>query len=168
MPRHFRRMGSRPRQVIQSYKKILQFAPTALAAGKVDRACTTGVDSVAAGQTGVTDSNVPTGAVVTKINIQGAISNLISQNAFSWVSMQRVHSGQSTIDPRVTGGDPQRNQVHYQSLRMIGQNQNVNYNFTFKVPKKFQRVRDGDQWQFVTNSDVITTQAFQVIYTFYR
>ncbi len=166
--RRFRSRGSRPRQVIQSFKKVLDFAPTSLIAGKVDRSMTLGTDSVAAGQTGVTDNAVPTGAVVTKIAIHGAVSNLIVANVFIWLSIQRVHSGQSTISPRVVGGNPQRNQVHYQTLRMVGPTQTTNFAFTFKVPKKFQRVREGDEWQLVMESDATTVQAFQIIYTFYR
>jgi len=66
------------------------------------------------------------------------------------------------------GGDPIRNQVHLQLLRMLGANQNVNFHIKFKVPKQFQRVREGDFWLLVTESDVVTNSAWQFIYKHFR
>lgn len=81
------------------------------------------------------------------------------------LSVQKIHTGQSTVAPNVVGGNPQRNQVFHQSLRVLGQLQNMNYSYTFKVPKKYQRIREGDAWAFVYQSSQIWTDAVQVIYT---
>jgi hypothetical protein len=114
------------------------------------------------------NNEVPTGAVVKYIDIQGAVTNLVSQSAYVWVSIEHLRSGQVVTDPRATGGSPQRNQIHLQLLRMIGKDQNQNFHIKFKIPSKFQRVREGDSWQLVINSDVVTGQAWQMIYKFYR
>ncbi len=155
--------------VIQSYKKVLNFAPTSRAAStKLNQILTTGTDSVAAGQTGVTDSAVPTGAVIKYIEISFSVANLVNVSQFFWYTIQMVHTGQSSVAPRVVGGNAQRNQVFHQVQFMVGQSQNSNHMFRFKIPKKFQRVREGDKWQLVFESDQVFTEACQVIYKFYR
>lgn len=164
-----RRRASMPRTVVQSFKKVLNFAPTSQSAGKHNFDLVKGVDSTAAGQTGVTDADVPTGSVVRFIEIQFNVINLVSVAAFTWISIQSRRSGQSaTVDPRVVGGNPQRNQVYYQMQRMSGPDQNNNYVIKFKVPAKYSRIREGDIWSLVVNSDQVTTDACQVIYKFYR
>lgn len=157
------------RNVIQSYKKVLNFAPASHAAStQIANVLTNGVDSVAAGQTGPTDANIPTGAIVTEIEIQYSVTNLVSVSAFLHLTIQRVHFGQGAIAGNAVGGNAQRNQVHYQCMKSLGQNQNNNYVFKFKVPKKFQRVRESDTWIFSTLCDQIWTDSIQVIYKFYR
>ena len=155
-------------QVIQSYKKVLTHAPASSAASQIDYDLSSGVDSVAAGQTSGTDANVPTGAVLKYIEIQYSVQNLVSVAATQYLCIQRVHSGQSNINPSAVGGHAQRNQVHWQLLKMCGQDQNNNMTIRFKVPKKFQRVREGDKWVLSVYTDVTHTHACQVIYKFYR
>lgn len=156
-------------QVIQSYKKVLNIAPTSRAAVTVlNNAITTGVDSTAAGQTSATDGNIPTGSVVKFIEIQYNCQNLVGIAAFLNIGIQQLHSGQTVVDPRVVGGDPQRNQMHFQKQYCIGQNQNVNITLKFKIPKKYQRVREGDTWNFTRVSNQVFTDTMQVIYKFYR
>ncbi len=163
------RRSVRPRAVIQSYKKVLNFAPTSIAAGGNNTyILVTGEDSVAAGQTSATDNGVPTGAVVKYIEIQFSAVNLVSVASFMHIAIQHLRSGQSIVGPNATGGDPQRNQVHHLDMYTLGANQNNNRRFRFKIPAKFQRVRDGDVWVFVTTCDSIHTAGAQVIYKFYR
>ncbi len=163
------RRGSSPRAVVQSFKKVINIAPASIVAStNITASISTGVDSVAAGQTSAVDSNVPTGSVIRFIEIQWAAQNLVNVAAFAFLSIQRTHSGQGVINPQVVGGDPQRNQVHFQRILCIGQNQNVNFVMKFKVPKKYQRVRDGDTWKFTIQSTQIATVATQIIYKFYR
>ncbi len=169
MPRHYRRSGrTRMAPVIQSYKKVLNFAPTSIGAGGTNYSLTSGVDSVAAGQTSVTDPNIPTGAVLKFIEIQLAFSQIVGGSVFVHMALQQLHTGQSVVAANVVGGNPARNQVFYQSLDSIGINQNWNRKIRLKIPKKFQRVREGDTWILQVQSSNTLTQALQVIYKFYR
>ncbi len=172
MARRYSRRRSSPRVVrnpVQSYKKVLNFAPASrAAAASVTVTMATGTDSVAAGQTGPTDSAVPTGSMITSIDIQASFANLVGIASFLFLTVQHLRSGQGNIDPQAIGGDPQRNQVHLQLQRSLGMNQNRDFHIRFKIPKKYQRVREGDLWRLVTKGDTIRTDAYQIIYKFYR
>ncbi len=170
MPRRFRtRSRIRMAPVIQSYKKVLNFAPISRVSGTTfSDNMSLGVDSVPAGQTSVTDPNVPTGSVIKFIEIQWALGNVSGGNNFFHVAIEQVHTGQGSLAPDVVGGDPQRNQIFYQSLFQIGTDQNGSRTYRFKVPKKFQRVRDGDSWRFVRKGSATFTESIQIIYKFYR
>ena len=162
-------MGNSLGRVIQSYKKVINHAPASVAASTSSNYdASIGVDSVAAGQTSAIDTDVPTGAVIKYIEWQIAIQNLVNVAAFCWLTVQRLDTGQTVVNPQVVGGNPLRNQVFHQELFCVGQNQNVNRKIKFKVPKKFQRVKDGSEWLVRLQVDQISTQAAQVIYKFYR
>lgn len=168
MPRHFRRSSS-PRPVIQSFKKVLNFAGTSQSAGTtIQKDLVIGVDSVAAGQTGVTDANVPTGAIVKYIEITLCVTNLVAVSDFVHVAIQQLHSGQTKVSPQTVGGNPQRNQVFFQQMFSVGKEQNSTHVYRFKIPKKFQRVREGDKWIFTSIYSVVSTDILQAIYKFYR
>ncbi len=108
---------SAPRAVIQSYKKVLNFAPASRTSGTVIAATLSlGEDSIAAGQTGTTDNGVPTGSVIKFIEIQWAIGNVSGGNNFLNVTIQLLHAGQTNISPLVVGGNPQRNPVFFQDF----------------------------------------------------
>ncbi len=155
--------------VIQSYKKVLNFAPTSRAAGsEISQVLATGTDSVAAGQTGVIDSAVPTGSIIKAFIIQYSMANLVNIALFHHITVQHLRSGQTPLASNVVGGSPQRNQVHKQFLKQTGGTQTMNLQFIFKIPKKFQRVRDGDRWMFSYQGSQVYTDALQVIYKFYR
>lgn len=168
----YRRRRGRRRSlgnVIQSYKKVLSPGPASHAAAtQIDTTISNGVDSVAAGQTSATDPDVPVGAVIKYIEIQYSVQNLVSIACTQWMSIQRTHTGQSNLAPFAVGGSPQRNQTHYQLVRMLGNDQNNNMTLRFKVPSKFQRVREGDKWIFSVYADAIVTDVAQIIYKFYR
>lgn len=165
-----RRLRSRaPRPVTQSFKKVLNFAPASHpAATAIPLALSTGTDSTAAGQTSPTDAAVPTGSKISYIEIQFSTVNLISVASFVWVTIQQLHSTQSAIGSRVVGGNTQRNQVHLQMQYVQGANQNSNHLIRFRVPAKYQRVREGSSWIINYESDTIFTSAVQVIYKFTR
>jgi len=166
--RRTRRM-SRMAPVIQSYKKVLNFAPASrLAATDIPFLIAVGADSIAAGQTGVTDNIVPTGCIIKFVEIQFSVENLLSTACFQHICIQHLRATQSAISPLVVGGNPQRNQVHYQLMFSIGEQQNSNHVWRFKIPKKYQRVREGDAWTLTTNASGVTTSACQMIYKFYR
>lgn len=162
-----RRSGVRP--VIQSFKKVLFVAPASRAAAtSLNQVLTEGEDSIAAGQTGATDAGVPTGSMIKYIEIQYAVTNLVAIASHMTLSIQRTHSGQAPIVSNAIGGSPQRNQVHLMKMYNIGQNQNSNHTIRFKVPAKYQRVREGDKWQINRVCDTVFTDAILVIYKFYR
>ena len=168
MPR--RRMMRRmvQRAPVQSFKKVLNQAPASETVATHELNLSVGTDSVAAGQTTAVDGAVPTGSVIKFIEIQYSVSNLAAVSLFVHMSIQQTRSGQLAIAPNATGGDPQRNQVHFLKQVSVGKEQNANYLFRFKVPKKFQRVREGDAWKFVYANDQVMTDAIQVIYKFFR
>ncbi len=172
MPRHYsRRMGrgSGMRPVIQSYKKVINHAPASHTAGtNISFNLTSGIDSVAAGQTSVTDVGVPTGAVIKYIEIQFAAGNSTATPLFLHIAIEQLLSGQALVPPNAVGGNPLRNQVFHQALYQIGERESFNRTFKFKIPKQFQRVREGTSWRLITTGDVVWNSAVQVIYKFYR
>ncbi len=168
MPKHYRRrMGPRP--VINSFKKVLNFAPASrLSATDIESIITTGTDSVAGGQTSVNDSQVPTGSLVKFFEIQWSLGNTTGGSAFFNAIIQLTHSGQGGLSPVTVGGSPQRNQVFFQTAFQLGNGQNGSRTYRFKIPKKFQRIREGDRWLFTRTGNATYTDAVQVIYKFYR
>ncbi len=157
------------RPVIQSFKKVLDAAGTSRAAGAtIPHFMSEGVDSVAAGQTSPTDDDVPTGSIIKAFYIDYCVTNLVAISFFHDVSIQLLHTGQTAVSPLVVGGSPQRNQVFFQKVYSVGKEQSSTLAFWFKVPKKFQRVREGDKWQFVVNGSAVYTDRLKVIYKFYR
>jgi len=168
MFRRGRRTSSVARPIVQSFKKVLNFAPVSQAAGSRDIILVIGQDSVAAGQTGPIEPNVPTGSIVKFVDISLSFGQIVGGAVFAHCSIQLLHSGQTSIPSNIIGGNPQRNQVMHQFMYSIGINQNFNRTIKFKVPKKFQRIREGDFWVFEITSSNTLTQALQVIYKFYR
>ncbi len=170
MPRRFRgRSRSFPRSVVQSFKKVHDHAGASFGSGiNTTYILSNGVDSVPAGQTGVIDPDVPTGSVIKSILITICPLNITSNSTLWHFSIQRLHSGQSSISPNVIGGDPQRNQVFHQKLRILGKDQNQNVVINFKIPSKYQRVREGDQWIMNTLGTNSYSQGAKVIYKFFR
>ncbi len=154
--------------MIQSYKKVLNVAPISRAAGTYTTSMAAGQDGVAAGQTSPTDGNVPTGCIVKYFEITHSCGNAGTSPAFVWVAIQYILDGQSIIPADLVGGNPRRNQVLHQAMFQIGPDQSNVRTYKFKVPKQFQRIREGMSWQFVRIFDVTTSEAVQVIYKFYR
>ncbi len=167
MPRRFRRSYG-PRPVIKSYKKVLNFAPVSRgAAANFEHEMVLGVDSLSPGQGSVTDGTVSTGSNLKFIEIQYSAVNLAAASCFINISIQLLHSGQSIVSPIIVGGNAQRNQVHHLLQFSMGQGQNSNHIFKFKIPRRFQRVREGDSWNFVTRGTANFTEDLMIIYKFY-
>ncbi len=169
MPRHYsRRMGRRPTIVIKSYKKILNFLEASSAAGFRDINIATGTDGLAAGQTSNIDAGVPTGSIIKFVEVQFSITNVTVGNVYVNTSFGYTLGGQSIKDPRALGGETQRNQIIHQAQFGIGTDQNFTRTFRFRIPKQFQRLREGMKWNFVwANNESVNTQT-QVIYKFYQ
>ncbi len=156
------------RPVIQSYKKVLIFADASFGAGFNNQFILAGVDDVAAGQTTPTDNKVPTGSIVKYFEIQFALANNVATPIYINCTIQYKLAGQSFIDPELVGGNQQRNQVLHMDLFSVGANQNSTHKFKFKVPKQFQRCRDGMQWAMVWHTTGTINNKTQIIYKFYR
>ncbi len=154
--------------VIQSYKKVLNQAPASVSATTSPFVICRGVDSVAAGQTGPEDADVPTGSIVKYFEIQHAMINIGETAPMIHASIQLIHDGQAIVGPDVVGGSDRRNQVFYQSLYGSSADSNTNHVIRFKIPKRFQRVRAGDDWIYVWKNSNTVTSSLQIIYKFYR
>ncbi len=167
MPR-FRRRSSGIRPVIQSFKKVINYAPVSQASGNRPLDITLGVDSLAAGQTGPTDVVCPTGSIVKYFEIQLALGQIVAGSTQVHIAIMQIHSSQTIPGANVIGGSNQRNQVFLQHLYQLGENQTFNRTFKFKVPKSYQRIREGDHWVLQITTDGTLTQTVQIIYKFYR
>ncbi len=157
-----RRIGPRP--IIHTYKKVLNFLNASFGAGFTNEQIVSGVDSVAIGQTSNIDGNVPTGSKIKFIELQFSVSNLVSSTAFINCSLQYVLSSQSTVNPDAVGGNTQRNQVLHQDLFSVGADQNSTHKFKFKIPPKFQRIREGMKWFLVWSTTASVNRSWQAIY----
>ncbi len=170
MPGMYRRRGRRGLAIrpVQSFKNVVDIAPTSnIANTKVDYEITEGED-VAAGQATSASITVPTGSTIKSILVNFATQNLVNVAAFMWVTIQRVHTQQTTLPPRLVGSSSRRNQVFFQRLISLGTNQNQLLYFRFRIPRGMQRVREGDKWILSFESDQIHQSAAQFIYKFYR
>ncbi len=156
------------RPVIQSYKKVINHAEASFTSGFTNDRVALGVDSVAAGQSTATDTQVPTGSIIKYFEIQFACHNATEAPLFINCSVQYVLGGQTAIDPDAVGGNAQRNQVLHQDLFSVGANQNSTHKFKFRVPGKFQRLREGMAWQLTWSTNASVTRTVQMIYKFYR
>jgi len=156
-------------QVIQSFKMVVNHAPTSRAAGaSITHRILRGVDSISAGQSGPTDADIPTGSVVKFIELQYSAVNLVTVAMFMHTTVQLKRSGNATISPLLVGGNPLRNTIINQSMRNIGKDQNANWVLRLKIPSIYQRIRDGDDWNLVSNASQVYTDAAQFIYKFFR
>ncbi len=156
-----------PRVVIKTYKKILLFPDVGNPSGKVSNVLVNGVDNSTMGQTTGTDGTVPTGSTVKFIEIQFAQTNNTASNIFMNASIQYTLQAQSTIDPDLMGGNAQRNQCLHMDNYSIGINQNSTKKFKFRIPPKFQRVREDMKWQLVWHATGTLQSQIQVIYKVY-
>ncbi len=171
MPRFRSYRGSRSRSiqpVIQSYKKVILHINASFTAGFAQEQLAVGTDSVAAGQTSATDTAVPTGSIIKFIEVQFAVSNVVSTPCYMDVTLQYFLGGQTVIDPHIVGGSNQRNQVLHMDMYQVGGDQNANRRYRFKIPKKFQRIREGMTWTIGWRNTATVNRQVQAIYKFYR
>lgn len=159
---------SRPAAPIQSFKQVRNDAEASRAAATTHNfVLVSGVDNYT-GPSTPANNEVPTGAVIKYIDIQIAVANLVSVASMLAIVVEHLRSGQSPINPDAVGGNANRNQVHLQLLKVLGKDQSNNYHIRFKVPRKFQRVREGDSWNLLLRCTTVFTSAQLTIYKFYR
>lgn len=152
---------------IQSYKQIAVDGPASRAAAtNINHTFVDVVDNYV----GPTASNVqvPTGATISSIVIMASFTNLVSISALLHFHVYLARSGTPVVTPGAVGGSPNRNQVVHTRMVFLGQNQNSNWMFRVKIPKNFQRCREGDSWILTYRCDAVFASATQVIYKFYR
>ncbi len=161
--RRFRSRSSRP--INKTYKKVLNFAPASRGTATQEFPLVLGLDNNAIGQTTPTDHTVPTGSVISFITVMLSMVNLAATANFVNTALQYTLTGQTPVIANVIGGDPQRNQVIHQDLFSNAQGQNTNRIYKFKIPAKFQRVKEGMIWNFGYKADATHESTIQVIYT---
>lgn len=171
--RHFRgfrgsRRNSGTKPVVKSYKKVLNVLEAGYAAGFRTIAIATGTDAIASGQTSITDAAVPTGSIIKYVEVQFSLTNVTSANIYVNTTFGYRLAGQVVVDPVLIGGNNKRNQIIHMSQNGIGTNQNFNRTFRFKIPKQFQRLREGMLWDFTWRNNASVNAQTQVIYKFYQ
>ncbi len=150
--------------MVQTYKKVLNFLPASFSAGFTNQQFLIGADSTALGQTSNIDGTVPTGSRIKFIEIQFCASNVVSTAIYLNCSVQYKLAGQSYINPDAVGGNGQRNQVLHQELFVVGANQNSTHKFKFKIPTRFQRMRESMAWSLTWSTNGTVNSSTQMIY----
>jgi len=159
-----RRRSSAPKPVTRTYKKVLNFADASFSAGFQQEQFALGVDGVAITQGSATDGNVPTGSKIKFVEFQFAVHNSVETPCFINCTLQYRLSGQTVQDPDLIGGNAQRNQVLHQDLFSVGALQNSTHKFKFKIPPKFQRLREGMAWSLTWSNSATVNRECQIIY----
>ncbi len=168
--RHFRsfrgsRRRSSPRPTARYGKYIVFVAGASEAAGLTATTMFKGVDAATLGQTGVTDVDVPVGARIEQVEIFMPKVNLgaATANFIVW-SIQRTLFGQSVLDPITAGGKANRKNILLTGVVGLGAGQNNSLHVKYRIPKKFQRIGDGDVWSLVTNNGLAVSTMYYIIY----
>ncbi len=168
--RHFRgsrgtRRGSLPRSTLRSAKYIVVSGPSSEAAGIQAVVVAKGVDNAALGQTGPTDTSIPVGAKISKIEIFMPKVNLgaATANFITW-TLQRTLTGQSVINPISAAGDAKRTNIMLTGVLGLGAGQNNQLHITYKVPPKFQRMQDDMFWNLVMDNGLAVSTFYYIIY----
>ncbi len=93
-----------------------------------------------------------------KVNLEAATANFVV-----W-SIQRSLSGQSIVNPVSAGGNPLRKNILLTGMVGLGAGQNNGIHIKFRIPKRFQRIGDGDAWSIVNNNGLATSAQYYIIY----
>jgi len=160
-----RRRGPGP--IVKSFKKVIFFVNASFTTGFQTDQLAVGVDAIAPSQTSATDGNVPTGSIIKFIEVQFSVSNVVSTPCYVNCTLQYRLNQQLVVDPRIVGGNPRRNNVLHMDNFSIGADQNSTHKFKFKIPKQFQRLREGMSWDLVWSNSATVNRETQAIYKFY-
>lgn len=153
-----------PKGSTLSNKYIVDGAEASETAGTQQFIIATGTDNAVLGQASATDTAIPVGAKITKLDVRAVFGNLVSVNDFIYWTIQKKHTAQGNCPPNAAGGNPLRSNIMLSGLFMVGDNQNRVLNVKYNIPKKMQRLKDGDVWVLVYNLGQITTTAKQAVY----
>ncbi len=167
VPRRFTRRRSTVTNPIQSYKQITVDGPASRAAAtNIIHTIVQGTDDYSGPLAG--NNQVPTGAHISSVLVMLAFTNLVSVSALVHLHLQCFRSGSGVVTPGVVGGNALRNQVIATRMFFIGKDQNNNLMYQIKIPKIYQRIREGDSFALIYRCDAVFASATQAIYKFYR
>ncbi len=157
-----------PRAMVRSATYRIVDGPQTDAAGLVVTPIALGTDNATLGQTSVVDNAIPVGAKIQSIEIFMPKVNLGSATAnfITW-TIQRTLSGQSVVNPLTAGGNPIRKNIMLTGCIGLGTGQNNSLHIKFRVPKRFQRIGDGDSWALVTENTLAVSAQYIIIYKVY-
>ncbi len=158
-----------PRGSTRSVKYVVDIAGASEAAGLTAHTMCKGVDISSLGQTAATSDSVPTGSKVVLFDIRMPKVNLgaATANFIHW-SIQRTQSGQAVVNPSVPGGNPLRKNILLSGVLGLGAGQNNSMHIRYKVPKKFQRIADGDVWNIVNNNGLAVSAIYQFVFKVFQ
>ncbi len=158
-----------PRGSTRSAKYEVEVGAMSEGAGLIAHTMALGADNTTLGQTGVTDFNVPVGSKITLFDIRMPKVNLgaATANFIHW-SIQRSQFGQAVVNPAVAGGNPLRKNILLSGVLGLGAGQNNSLHIRYKVPKKFQRIGDGDVWSIVNTNGLAVSTIYEFIYKVFQ
>ncbi len=165
--RNRRRFRPALRPIIQSYKQVTVDGPASRAAATtIFHNLVVGTDNY----TGPSAANneVPTGAKVFGILILASFTNLVSVSALLHFNVFCNRSGGIFPIPGAVGGDANRNKIIYTDMKFLSKDQNNNVRLFIKIPRIYQRIREGDSITIMYQVDAVFASATQAIYKFYR
>ncbi len=152
---------------IVSYKNQSVDGPASRAAATtITHEILLGVDNY--GGPTANNNAVPTGAKVFGGTILLAFTNLVTVSSLLHLNIAMLRSGQAAPSPGAVGGNPNRNCIIYTMMKFLGKDQNSNFLITFKTPRTYQRIREGDRWLILYENDTVFASATQAIIKFYR
>ncbi len=173
MPFHRGFRGSRRRSIVprgstRSAKYIVNIAVASEVAGTQAHTIINGADNTTLGQASTTDVGVPVGSKVARIEIFMPKVNLAAvANIITW-TIQRTESGQSVVSPISSGGNPLRKNILLTGMIALGEDQNNSLHVKYNVPKRYQRIADGNVWSLVMDNGNTTTTQYQFIYKVFQ
>ncbi len=165
--RNRRRSRSMALTPINSYKQITVDGPASRAAATtIFHRIVRGVDNYS-GPSAANDE-VPTGAKIFSILVFACFTNLVGISSLLHLNVNMLRAGAPSPTPGVVGGFAGRNTVVMTQMKFLGKDQNSNFMWRIKVPKVFQRIREGDEFFIFYRTDTVFASATQAIYKFYR
>ncbi len=152
----------------RSVKYVVDQAQTTSGTAKAIFTLAKGKDDETLGQASGADFDIPTGSKIKQFNILSCWGSITGVSTFLHWSIQRILSGQTSLDPTAVGGAPTRNMVMMQGIVCIGDRQNATVDVKYKVPKDFWRMQDGQSWAFVTKCSTNVDTVKQTIYKVFQ
>ena len=153
---------------MRSVKYIVEVAAASESTGIQAATICTGVDNTTLGQTSVVDSDVPVGSKILVLDIRAPKVNLTAVAAFTHWSLQRQRTGQSVVNPISAGGNALRTNIMLSGVIAFGADQNNQFHIRYKIPKRMQRIGDGDKWVMVMNNTAAISTIYEFVYKVFQ
>lgn len=110
---------------------------------------------------------MPTGSIIKYIELHHAVANATAGSAIVLTNFGYTLNNGALVIPASVGGDTQRNQIIHMSKFAVSADGAVTRVYRFKIPKQFQRLREGMRWTFGWNNSATLTSSILCIYKFY-